>query len=892
VGKRIAIISVILLVSCLAITGYFIHQGRKVLFTDPYKAVSPEACGVIETIDLKNFVDRVTSGKGLAGEAANLKELDGFYNRLTFIKNLLDRPECSEIITQGHSVISFFPGEDGKLFTLFSIAVPGYVSLRDVKELLLSAGVREAAEIKINKKSILRFVYNTGELTDTAFVSFVSGLLLCSNSEKLIGEAAKQVFLDNDIRKGPGYSKVWVASGKKEDKVFVVFPNLVQFLKSFFGKEGQHLAAITPTLAGAAEGDIFLGEEGLILSGYTETAGPGDRLFSAKQVPPREFHTKRVLPASTVLFETVILPPEAGASPNSSSGSADVTGFADRIREYTGEEITRALIGNRDSVISDKMLFVYELSNAGRAEQLFLEDRAKKIETVWFRPDDQVKIAVYRTNLNGLADAIYPGFSKGYRESYFAFFENYMVSGNSYKTVTRFLYDNILNKTLENNQNFRDFETTLGSRAGYFFYCAPPKITDYLEGILNEKITGLLRKNKNIIAKIPALGFQYTSSNGMLYNSLSVRYKEIVTEDSPTEWESLLDTLASIKPFFFTNHITGSKEIFIQDLNNNAYLINSAGRVLWKVPLKERIAGNIFIVDYYRNGKLQLLFSGKSHLHLLDRNGNYVERYPVNLRSPATNSLAVFDYENDRNYRLFIAGEDKMIYSYDKTGNVVKGWIPFHAPGIVTSEILYLKVSGKDYIVVSDDSSVYLLDRTGKKRADVKGSSARAARSAMRLASSPAPSLIFSSPEGTINQLFFDGTVKSFTIRPFSFDHSFDYFDVDGDGFGEYIFIDTGKLYLYDNNRSEIFTRDFGSTELGGPINFVFSSSDRKMGVFDINNKLIYLIDKKGETMEGFPLRGASMFSVGKLSDKNSWHLVVGGTDRFLYNYRLDIGIK
>jgi hypothetical protein len=64
------------------------------------------------------------------------------------------------------------------------------------------------------------------------------------------------------------------------------------------------------------------------------------------------------------------------------------------------------------------------------------------------------------------------------------------------------------------------------------------------------------------------------------------------------------------------------------------------------------------------------------------------------------------------------------------------------------------------------------------------------------------------------------------------------------------------------------------------------------MGVFDINNKLIYLIDKNGETMEGFPLRGASMFSVGKLSDKNGWHLVVGGTDRFLYNYDLDIGLK
>jgi hypothetical protein len=131
-----------------------------------------------------------------------------------------------------------------------------------------------------------------------------------------------------------------------------------------------------------------------------------------------------------------------------------------------------------------------------------------------------------------------------------------------------------------------------------------------------------------------------------------------------------------------------------------------------------------------------------------------------------------------------------------------------------------------------------------------------------------------------------------FKIRDFSANHLFDIFDIDGDGFGEYIFIDKGILYLYDNNRSEIFTRDFGSADLGGPINFIFSGSERKIGVFDENRKLIYLINKNGETMNGFPLRGASMFSIGKLSDMSGWQLIVGGTDRFLYNYKIDTDIK
>ena len=85
-----------------------------------------------------------------------------------------------------------------------------------------------------------------------------------------------------------------------------------------------------------------------------------------------------------------------------------------------------------------------------------------------------------------------------------------------------------------------------------------------------------------------------------------------------------------------------------------------------------------------------------------------------------------------------------------------------------------------------------------------------------------------------------------------------------------------------------MFSREFGSSELGGPINFTFSSSDRKIGVFDIERKQIYLIDKNGKTMNGFPRRGASMFSIGRLTDGNEWNLIVGGTDRFLYNYKLD----
>jgi len=892
VEKRLLIILTIILISILAVMGYFLQQGRKTLLTDPYKPISQQAFIVIETVDLQSFLNSLTIDKGLFGEVAKIKEFGVFSNKLSFIADQLNKADFKKLNTDGPAIISFYPAGNRAPEALLSMALPGDIRIRQIKELLSSSGVAKLSTSEINGVPVLEIPFISGNLTDTAFVSLSQGLMMISSSLKVISDAIMQIDRENDIRDLPGFSRVLIASGKNEDKIFVVFSNLVTLFGSVFSESGSELKEKISKLAATAGGDIYISEDGLILSGYTECTDSSQFLYRFKSVQPAEFHTYKILPSSTVLFETLILTGKEYDRRSGSKPSAEATGIAEKLEEFTGDEITRAYVDIRDKPVEDNTLIIYELKNRISAEQAFLAEKGHDIEIQYFQPDDQIKIPVYRTSFSGMINAFLPGFANGCDDSYFAFYDNFLITGSSSVTISRLLYDNLLNKTLANDLIYRDFESTLPSRAGYFFYCIPSRITGYLEAYLNNNIINSLRSNRGSIKKIQAAGYQLASSNGMIYNSLSVRFKEEVREESSTEWETLLDTTAAIKPFFFTNHITGAKEIFIQDIKNNTYLIDAAGRVLWKVPMNERIGGNVYMIDYFRNGKYQLLFSGRNYIHLLDRNGNYVERYPIKLRSPATNSLALFDYDNNLNYRLFIAGEDKMIYSYEKSGNVVKGWNPFRTSGIVTSEIYYFKVSGKDYIVASDDNSLYFLDRSGKIRLTHKEAISKAKGSSLRLNPGSEAYLICTSADGTVQQIYFDGSVKKFSMKKFTDDHSFDIFDVDGNGFGEYIFIDSGRLYLYDHNRSAMFDRDFASAELGGPINFIFSSTDRKIGVFDMNKKLIYLVDIKGETMSGFPLRGASMFSIGKLSEKSGWHLIVGGTDRFLYNYKIDSGTK
>jgi hypothetical protein len=892
VGKRIAVISVILLVAALAIMIFFLQQGRKSFFTDPYKTIPADACVVIETVDLKSFMNSLTTGRGLFGELAKVREFGTFNKQLKYLTDLLNKDSFKKIYNEGSAIISFHTDKQGKVLTILSLPVAGEIRARHIREMLSQSGIRELTETKINGNPVIEIPYLSDNRKDTVFISLISGLVVCTNSKSLVTKAGTQAVSGSDVRNVPGFTRVLLASGKKVDKIFMVFNNLPGILKPVLLQGGEYLSDKIAKLGGTAGGDIYISEDGLVLSGYTESADSSDLFYGYKTLPSRDFHTYKILPSSAALFETLIMSSLNLNHINDGTVSQEAYNLAGKIKQYIGEEITRTIIDIKGQSVSDNTLIIYELQNRVQTEQLFLEEPGAKNEVLYFQPDDQVKIPVYKTSFRGLVRVLLPGFAPDFDETYFTFYDNYMIAGSSYVTVSKLLYDNILNKTLANDLTYRDFENTLPTRAGYYFFCIPSHIIDYLAGFLNENVINAMRSNKSSLNKIQALGYQFASSNGMIYNSLSVKYKEEAKEESNTEWETLLDTTASIKPFFFTNHITGAKEIFIQDLKNNTYLINAAGRVLWKVPLNERIVSSIYMIDYFRNGKYQLLFSGKNYIHLLDRNGNYVERYPVKLRSPATNSIVLFDYDNNLNYRLFIAGEDKLVYSYDKKGSVVKGWKPFRTTGFVKAEINYFKVSGKDYIVAADENALYFLDRSGNKRMNPNETVIKAAGSALRLNIGADLSVVCSSPDGTIQHIYFDGSVKKFSVKKFSSDHSFDIFDVDGDGFSEYIFIDNGILYLYNHNRSELFKREFGSDNLGGPINFIFSSSDRKIGVFDVKKNLIYLIGKDGKTMSGFPLKGASMFSIGKLSDKSGWHLIVGGSDRFLNNYKIDTEVK
>lgn len=877
---------------------FSLSKGSRSLFTNPYRVIPPDAFLMVESSDLPELLNNIINNNGLFRELSSVKEVELTANKFISFRDYLNREEIRSLFEDNLSVVSLHQNVQGRVYPLMTVSIPSSLRYHQLSDILKSVSGGKLIESKAGNLRKTDIPFRFSGNSDTLHLAFVTGMILCSTSTDLLEEAISMKDNDTDIRSAPGLSRIMDASGTNEDKVFIIFRNITRVIDRIAGKKAPGLITGLANLAGSAEGDIYINESGFTFSGYTESNDSANFLFKYKSATPDQLVTYKVLPSATVMFETRLIP----AVPSNSGGTDTDTvhstmSFAQKIRPYIDSEITTVLIDSKENRPENNFLVIYKLANREMVEHILTEalealnmQEGKEPQDYirFFQPDDITRIPVYSTPFNNLAAGFFKNSGPIKYDSLFAFFDEFMITGNSFQTISRFLYDNLLNNTYANDLAYRDFENRLPSRAGYFFYCIPSGIINFLSGYFNDEIIDILNRNIGSIRKIQALGYQFASSNDMLYNTLTIKYEEKVREVAGTYWATLLDTAACIKPFLFTNHNTGAREIFIQDFRNNIYLVNAAGRILWKIRLNERIMSDVNMIDFYGNSKYQILFSGKNYLHLIDRNGNYVERYPVRLRSPASGPMALFDYDSNGDYRIAVAGEDKIIYVYDKWGNAVRGWKQFRTNSLVRTGIRFFRVSGKDYLVAADENSVYFLDRTGNIRLRLKEPVTKAINSEMRLNAGSDQYLVFTAPDGTVQYVSFDGNVRKALIRNFSGNHSFDYFDIDSDGFGEYIFIDNGKLYLYDHDKSEMFTRDFGAEELGGPIIFTFSASDKKIGVYNNKEKQIYLIDRNGNTVNGFPLRGASMFSIGKLSDKDGFQLIVGSSDNFLYNYRLN----
>lgn len=281
--------------------------------------------------------------------------------------------------------------------------------------------------------------------------------------------------------------------------------------------------------------------------------------------------------------------------------------------------------------------------------------------------------------------------------------------------ITQFLNET----TLGNLPYYEEHMAKLSSESSILLMGILPNLKEQIV----EKVSDANRKNVSDLRlgshRLLALQFVYDSHfahvNGIVMETQSQSRGTGVSQLYAINIENELLS----RPQFFSNHISKGKDIVVQDVANKLHLISAQGRVQWTKQIDGPILGEIQEVDLLRNGRIQMAFTTKNTFYILDRNGKEVNPFPLKFKDNITQPLAVFDYDNNRNYR-FVITQGRDILMYDSQGKSVSGFTFKKAESKVVLPPKHIRISNKDYILIAEENGkLNILHRTGKIRVGV-----------------------------------------------------------------------------------------------------------------------------------------------------------------------------
>lgn len=505
-----------------------------------------------------------------------------------------------------------------------------------------------------------------------------------------------------------------------------------------------------------------------------------------------------------------------------------------------------------------------------------------------FALDKDKKVSYFKMPVPDFAGVMWGYVLGGIETNYVLVEDNYVVFSSSERGLQVFASDYMRRLSVRDQEWYQKLRTKLSSKFNWMYLSEMVAMLPYYEQVTKGALRELLERNKEGMEVFSSFGLQWVCEGDMLYHTLFLSTEEVEPKQAQIMWQTRLDARMSMKPTIVVNHNTGERELFVQDEGNTIYLINDVGRILWKLPIEGKINSEVYQVDMFKNGKLQYLFSTPGHLYLIDRNGNYLPRFPLAFKSPCERGISVADYENNKNYRVFAPGADHHVYLYEVSGNFVKGWDVPKSDNDIVSKIYHFRVEGKDYLVYADRYRLYILDRKGKERVKVSTLLNLSANTSLYLTKQNGQmKMAFMDANGEIVLVNFRGQVERIWGEEMIGGGMFNVEDVNNDGQDEFIYTLKNRIVVMDNKGKLLFEKHWEDSELDFPYIYRFSARDSRIGIMDGKGERLFLLDMK-EVSKGFPIRGNSPFSIA-FGDNGSagFYLFAGSDGTHLLKYRV-----
>lgn len=878
--RRVLIVSSVIL--SLAVIGggwwfFFRNNSRP---TEAINAIPHDAAIILEIRDFRKAWENYKTTATYRNELEKYETFQLFRDNVDFVDSIMkSNTVAAEIFSNRKMYISVHTSPEFGMEYLYCMSLEKANMKEKLDEVVKAVNSENAIYRNFEYGNTIVTSVKKSETDSAFYYTQYQGVFIASYSLLLTESAIDQLNNGGSMMKDAYFVKAVASSGKNvEVNIYINYARFPGYLQLFVKSESASSFETLAKIAEWSELDMNLRPEGVMLNGFTypnDTAAHYLNLFTVQK--PQQVEFPAVLPANTATFLFF--------------GIGDILSFYDdykthlkRIKDLERYEQEVKNINTTYDVDIELSMFswmgsefgvcITEPKAASFSDNTYAVFRARKVELASDLLSGLVKSLsekqgaaeqeIYQeftiTNINlpqVLPRLFGPAFEQ-MQTTYYTVLGDYVVFGNSMQSVKNYINYYIADKTLGKDVYFSTYSENLSSTFNVFAYSSPSRSKNIIDSYANRETSKELKKSEETMRKFEGLAVQMSSNGSAFYTNVYLKYNADYSGTKANVFEARLDTTVSGKPVFLKNSFSGENEVFVQDDANNVYLISSMGTILWKKQIPEKINGKVHQVDVYKNGKLQILFGTTNFIYLVDRKGEDVPKYPIELEAPATSPLSVFDYDGKRDYRLFVACKNKKVYCMDIKGEAVKGWGFKKTNETVSQPIVHVRTGGKDFIVIAEnDGKLNILDRKGSEKIKVK-EKFRFGHNTLQTFNGL---IAFTDSTGRVYTISMNGKTQKFAPKEFTAHHQFVYGDINSDKTPELIFSDLNEVFVYNAKGETLFGHKFQSEATLPPL-ITETWDGKRLGAVCNGSSEVFIFTADGEVEEDFPLAGATLFDV------------------------------
>ncbi len=895
--RRTIFLAVLVLIVISASVWGYLNLNRDPDLASPYRAMPLSTSAVLTVNDYTRTFDNLLMNNLMWQELSLDQDVNQFGLKIRALDSLIrTNAWSSENAEELKWYVSFLPS--GKDFDHCIIIPVEGLNKGDFRNWFDEYCKATELYAKFENVEIIKGDFSD-DLFGTVYFSTHKGLLLASFSPNIVEDAIRTLNGDESLYTNKNFRNVEKTSGSFADWNFFLNYQDVGSLK-LLGLDIAELAQSDVLWTDWTALDATVHPDLILLNGFSNSSETSFLSLFDKQ-KSQDVDVIEIIPEDARLFfhfgvsnyqqycktkrEYFKKIGKADAYKNKVEKYKQVYGFdlENEFEQWVSNEFGLIYLNHPELEAEDSKVAFFRLKDIRRTQSV-LDDLA---DIQYKEVEDLTTLIVDGDFFDGFEINLF----KGIEQPFYLILDKYLLLSSNSDLLVKMRKDYLSANTLKKSESYASFASNLSDQSNVYVYVHLINGQEVYQDLLDDESLAFINENPTFTKKFEQLGIQFKDGKkNLFYQHMAMNFNPQQRSQGKTLWELALDTHMVMKPAIVYNHYTNAREILVQDAANKIYLIDNKGNVIWKRQMKERIRGEVFQIDVYKNNKLQMLFSGESSIYLLDRKGRDVENFPVQLPALATSNLKVIDYEKNREYRILIGIRGGEVLNFDRFGKKIKGW-SYKSGDEISYPINYFLLNNKDYIVmVGEEGRPYVLNRRGEERLNISETLPTFNQKDYVLELSNDINqckFVTTDESGNFVKLRFNGEKEIVNLDMISDNHKFLYDDVNNDQKSDYILLDSNKLMVYTHAKEKLFEVELEGNDPQFLNMYRFQSGYGKIGFTDQESGQVYLYRDAGGLDSNFPLKGNTAFTITDINKDGRFNLLVGsGNKLVVYNLK------